>query len=220
MAHGIDMKKILLFVILFCSSVSGQGMSTRLDSLRTYVTYQVDIPTTGTDKITTAKLNSVVNRAIYVVCNDFPAYPKLDTVYIENINTSGTLNSDFLKIKSCAMMYGDSLIIYLKPMNPDTMRYLRPDEKTNKQIKDLVFAPEFYSVHGNNLFVHPKWLRTDSVQFRIEYYAMDTTLESDSSKTSIGIEYLENVIYYACSLIEEMRGNFIKAEEWRKRYGK
>lgn len=215
------MKK-LIFLLLFVSTVYGQEfpISPRLDSLGINVCWNLNISTSGTDLLTSTKIYAAVNRGILLTCQDYPALPKFDTVYIDSTMEGGALPADFDRAKECLLIFGDTLRIPMVPITVDSLYGLfgGSAEKNMKQYYETS-APVYFVIHDTTFSVHPKW-RTgvDSLMIRVDYYAIDTVLTSDSSETSVRPAYREMIINAACAILEKMRGK--DAGYWWKLYGR
>jgi len=214
------MGKYIFLALLFLTVTSqAQNISTRRDSLRTNVCWYLGISTSGTDLLTTAKINNAVNNAIHETCKDYPAYVKLDTVKIDSAAVGGSLNNDFRDLKTVFFILGDTVRMPVEIIEPDTLKRKQPTISDNLFVEGKNVIVRYCWSEDSLLRISAKWRNAvDTAKFEIEYFAYDSMLTSDSDKTLISADYLLNVIYRACSTLEEIRGNPAKADKWLLRY--
>ena len=216
------MKKyiILFLILLFAVSASAQ-VSPRLDSLAVRALWQMNVPTTFTDLLTQAKVYNAVNLANYQVCVDYNAIPKFDTVYIDSTMEGGALNTDFLRAGDCFLMYKNVARIPVIPITADSLRKIMPTLEQNiREIADST-GVNYFVIHDTTFSIFPKWrMGYDSLLVAVNYFAMDTVLTAAASATSVAPEYRQKIIDYTCKILEEIRGNYGRADYWQKQYGK
>lgn len=202
------MKKFL-FLSLLLSVNCWAGVSPRLDSLRSRAFEQIDVPSGGSGRITTAVGTSAINRAISYVCSHAPAIEKIDTLYVDSISEGATLPSNFNRVKSAEMIHPDSLYrIPLMPVEADsqfketpTLDQLVPDPSDP-------LASVHYRTFGGIFKLRPPWPRSDSATIILEYYADDSVLTVSASQTQVKPKWRECIINYAASLLSAKRNNF------------
>jgi len=214
------MKKLLIAFLLFAVSASAQ-ISPRLDSLAIRALWQINVPTTYTDLLTSAKVYNAVNLANYQVCNDFNAIPKFDTTYIDSVIEGGALNGDFLRAGNCVLMYGAVARIPLVSIPFDSLQKIMPTVEQNIREVGDSSATTYFVIHDTTFSIFPKWrMGYDSVRIAVNYFAMDTALTAAASATSVEPKYRQKIINWTCKILEEIRGNYGRADYWQKQYGK
>lgn len=216
------MKKLIILLSLFLAVSAFAETSPRRDSLVYSACNNLAISTSGTDLLTTTLIAQKVNAGIRQVCVDYPALPKYDTVSIDSSMENGALPSDFDRAYNCFMLFGDTLRVPMIPITADSLRKLKPSLGNNVMKTDDEPGP-YFVIWDTTFSVYPKWRRlsTDSLLLiGVRYFALDTTLTTDSSETLIDSKYLDYVVYYVCASLEAIRGNYGKADYWWKRYGK
>jgi len=214
-------KYIIPFLILLFSVSASAQISPRLDSIAIRSLWQINVSITYTDLLTSAKVYNAVNLANYQVCVDYPAIPKFDTTYIDSTMEGGALNTDFLRAGNCFIIYGDTARVPLIPIMADSLQEIKPTIEANIRTVGDYTGESYFVIHDTTFSIFPKWrMGYDSLKIFVNYYAMDTVLTAAASATSIRPEYRQRVIDYTCKILEEIRGNYGRADYWQKQYGK
>jgi hypothetical protein len=177
---------------------------------------RANLPTTGTNQVSTATVARIVNAKILVVCIDFPAIEKLDTILIDSTMEGGVLPSDFDRLRYVQMIYSDIVRVPLTPLPPDSAKWATPGDATQDQSVEA--GPPNYYTAGGYLMLHPKWSRGDTGTYLISYYATDTALTDDASQTSVDTRYLDAVIYASVAEVNRILGRWNQAMGWQALY--
>lgn len=216
--------KLLILLLVPCLCF-GQvyTVQPRLDSLQLAVLSQLNLPSTGSSRITLAVTTRAINRAYGQTCQDYPAYELTDTVVILKSDTSGSLPADFLRLRQAFKLRGDTLRLPMKIVDPTLLDTIFPAVADNIQKKTLLTSPLRTWTHARTLFVHPKYIRstagtTDT--FLVLYYAAGTALSASTDSVKVEPEYIERIIHYACKLLSATRRNFDDAAWYATEYDK
>lgn len=208
--------KILMVVLLL--NGSAWAISPRLDSLTAKVLSNANLPPGGTNEISVASVKADVNRAIDWVCRKFPAIEKLDTLLIDSAMTGGTLPGDFRAV-SWAMQIAENSdgVKFTRPMAPIDVDSLGWGAYViDDQVIDVdADAPKLnYFTRGAVFFTRPFWSRPDTLQVQLAYFAIDTSLNADSSRTSVAKDYLERVEHRATAFVFARKMQYGAAQFW------
>ena len=204
----------LLVLALAAGSVvfAADPISPRLDSLRYQVFEQLNVPSTGTYKVTATVANKRINVAQMAVANDFPAILKLDTVIGSGTVEALSLPSDFLRIMAVQKMKGDSLRLPIRPLDSlgDPWSKLTAARQYIQDANNIEH-PKFYYVWGDKLMFLPKYSMPSMFgvdSFLVFYVALPAQMSSDSDTTLIPVEYRDLIIDYTCAELSALRQNW------------
>ena len=213
---------IILFMLLPMSLSAQSYNSMRLDSLREYAFNKLSIPSSGTQKITTAKANRVINEAIAKVCDDFDAIGRVDTLSVGVDSDGVALPSNFLRARKIFKLIDDTTKIPLGYFTDDEIENIYNSEEKNTYTETDNMQPRHFYTHNGRFFLHPRNLKpsTDLDEFIVEYWAVDTVLNADASVTGIDKEYRDELLDLICGELSIMRDDYTKGEWYLARYDK
>ncbi len=218
------MKKLLLMMGLCLLAVSAIAeTSPQLDSIRIAAFNQLGIPIAGTDRMTAAKANAIINYGIQEVTTNFPAVEKLDTITLDSASEGGALASDFVAIKGCQLMSGDTMRIALEFKVEDSFLVVRPDPANNKTEPDDVGGGPYYRTHAGQLMVWPKFRRGDigdTALFLISYYAVGDRLDAETDSTNIDEQFRDELLDWVCYRLEYLRYRYNSGDKFLGKYNK
>ena len=216
------MRKLLLILsvlVLFCGTVHAD-INGQIDSLRTMAFEQALVPDAGNALIDTDYGNRVIQRAIQQVCQDFPAIEKLDTIVSVAETIEYSLNTDFLRLRGIFKLttYFDLKIIYsLSFPEVETWFEIKAGEIGGQSDPNQKAEPRYAWTFNDKVYFYPTPISADS--FVVSYYAIDRQVPVvDDSVTFVRPEFREAIILYAASLICYRKGDFVRAEIYRKLY--
>lgn len=188
-------------------------ISPRRDSLRINAYGQLDIPTTGTGKITDARVNYAINEAISEICDMYPAIEKVDTILVTRDTAFYVLNSDFIRVKGLFVIrkYGSTGSQYIwepvECIKIDTLSDIfdTREENVDKPGTDTKLLKAF--TYGRKMMFQPKNYAavTSPDTFIVLYDARDTALTADASTTSIDPRYMDELAALIKSKILDIR---------------
>lgn len=221
-------KLIPLLLLLLASTGFSQTVSRtytespQLDSLQAAVYAQLNIRAGGSRKITDVVVTKAINRGIIATCTDYPALEAIDTVLIGRSDTLGTLPANFNRLRKAWRLRGDTLMIPVTIINPDSIQFYKKERKSYSHEKVNPESPDLCWTHGIKLRMFPKFVGTASTiidTIQISYYGIDRGLPEDSSVTIVAPQYINKIILYACGEISATRQNFDDAGYYYGRYG-
>ncbi len=212
--------KYLVFAItmLWACAVYAD-LNPQIDSLRTAAFEQSLVPDAGNALIDTTYGKRVINRAIQQVCQDFPAIEKLDTIVSAVGTIEYSLNTDFLRLKNIFKFttYQDLKIIYSLSFPPaESWFEARAGEIGGQADPNKKADPRYAWSFNDKVYLYPTPQKADS--FVISYFAIDSQMIDPTSSTSVRPEFREAIIIYAASLICYRKGDFVRAEVYRRLY--
>ena len=215
------MRKILLILgtlVFFCGAARAD-INGQIDSLRTMAFEQALVPDAGNALIDTDYGNRVINRAIQQVCQDFPAIEKLDTIVSVAETIEYSLNTDFLRLRGIFKLttYFDLKIIYsLSFPAVETWFEVKAGEIGGQPDPNEKAEPRYAWTFNDKVYFYPTPQTVDS--FVVSYYAIDSQIVTATNSTSVRPEYREAIVIYAASLICYRKGDFVRAEVYRRLY--
>lgn len=221
-------KKLFLFIMLLASTACSQTISRtytenpRLDSLQAAVYAQLNIKAGGSRKITDVVVTRAINRAIIATCTDYPALELTDTVLVGRSDTLGTLPAKFDRFRTVFRLRGDTLMIPLLVINPDSLQNYKKDLKSYRHQKANPLSPDLCWTHGIKLRLYPKFVGKTSTSIdtmQITFFGIDAGLSNDSDTTIVDPRYINKIILYACGEVSATRQNFDDAGYYFRRYG-
>ncbi len=213
-------KKLLLAITVLLVAphwISAQPISTvypmspRLDSLQAAVYAQLNIKAGGSRKITDVVTTKAINRGVMATCATYPALEKIDTVILNRYDSTGTLPADFHRLARVWRIRGDTLLIPVKIVDPDSVEFYKKEQGEFRHKKASNTSPDLCWTHGRDLRFFPRFvgrLSTSVDTLQIEYLALDAPLSSDADTTVIDPYYINKVIDYACMVVSATRENF------------
>ena len=223
------MRKILfLFLLLLASTVAPQTVSRtytespRLDSLQAAVYSRLNIKAGGSRRINDVLVTHAINRAIIATCIDFPALELIDTVLIGKSDTLGTLPAKFHRLRKVWRMRGDTLMIPVMIINPDSVQFYKTERKSYRHNKTNPMSPDLCWTHGVKLRMYPKFIGKASTTIdtmQITYFGIDAGLSADADTTIVAPSYIKHIIDYACGDVSMSRNNFNEASAFFQMYG-
>lgn len=216
------MKKIAVLIVLLAVGVMGET-SPQLDSIRIMAFNQIGVPTSGTNRVTAAKANAIINYGIQEVSTDFPAVGKLDTITIGSVSEGGALASDFVAIKWCQLMIDDTLRIPLEYKTEDSFFVERPTEEGAKSEPDDILSPRYYYTHAGKLLTWPKFVAGDigdSALVLISYYAIGDRLDSATDSTNILPQFRNELLDWVCYRLEYLQYRYAAGDRYFGKYDK
>jgi len=207
--------KVLVFLLLAGSALAGSDpIYPRLDSMQAAVYAQLNISSSGTSRITSAKVRYALNRAQAKTATDFPVIEKQDTVIIVRASEGGSLNADFQRLFQVFKRRGDTLRYPMHIIPVDSLSLLKPSVS---QVRTTVESPALCWSYGRKLWTHPKVIGTPDTFF-VDYYALPDRMDSLRDTCYVPGEYLEHVIFYACGLLSATRELFDEANWYLQWY--
>lgn len=218
------MRKILLVLcLLILSGGVVAETNPQLDSIRVAAFQQIGVPAAGSDRITVAIANQVINYGIQQVSTDFPAVEKLDTISMDTVSEGGALSSDFVAIDWCELMIGDTIRIPLEYKHPDSLFTKRPSSNDAKAKVDDLTDPRYYSTKAGRLLVWPKFRQGDiglTASFLVGYYAVGDALSSGTDETNIHSEYRDELLNWICYRLEYTQYRYQAGDRYLALYDK
>lgn len=216
------MKKILFALIILVTSV-GAETSPQLDSIRVAAFNQIGVPTGGSDRITAAIANAIINYGIQQVSTDFPAVEKLDTITIDTVSEGGALASDFVAIKWCQLILSDMARLPLQYKSEDSLFMERPSDSSSTGDPDDVTDPRYYYTHAGRLHTFTKIVSGDATEgdsalFLIGYYAVGNRLSSGTDSTNILESFRDELLNWICYRLEKLRYRYASASGYKVDY--
>ena len=193
----------------------------QLDSIRVAAFNQIGIPAAGSDRVTAAIANAIINYGIQQVSTDFPAVEKLDTISIDSASEGGALASDFVRVGWCQLMMGDTLRLPLEYKLPDSLFFKKPSEDDADADADDLTDPRYYYTQGGRLLAWPKFKKGDigdSALFLVGYYAIGDALSSGTDSTNIHSEYRDELLNWICYRLEKLRYRYASATSYKIDY--
>jgi len=217
------MKKIILIIVLsLIATTSQSAISNRLDSLRTHIRMRWNAAGDSTRLLTNNRLTYILNEASDVVCIDFPALIKVDTVTITASDEVGGLSSDFVALASVFRLKGESERIPMTIVDIGMMDSLRHwiVEPEGHQHQLTWESPQYCASAGQKLMTHPKMENdpTFGNDFLVYYYAIDDWMSDDTSTTQILPEYIPALLFYAVAMTYEELGLFSQGAYYHGKY--
>ena len=214
------MRKIVLLLCLLPALCLAET-EPQLDSIRQAAFDQLGIPAAGTDYVTTAKANAIVNYGIQEVSTSFPAVEKLDTITIDSTTEGGTLASDFVAIKWCLFIADDTARVPLEFAPVDSLFPARGGEEGVDHDPGNPYGVRYYFTHAKQLMTYPRWsVGADSALFLVAYYAVGNHLAAGGDSTNILPEYRDELLDWICYRLEALRGRFTAAAFYEAIYDK
>lgn len=208
-----------LIIFLFIPSLLSAQIPALMDSLKFYLCNQyINIDTTGTALLSKQDLFHFINFGIQQTCEDFPAIEKLDTLYVYSDSEGVSLPSDFLRIEAAFRMVDSTIRV---PFAITTVKEILIEQATGesvKQSKASIFSPNNAHVFKQRLMFTPKYVRDDSLNILLYYYARDTWKIHKDSSTQIISKYREKILLYAAAQIWMLRGRPDKAALYQALY--
>jgi hypothetical protein len=203
------MRRIVVALFVLVGAVQSQTLplSARRDSLRYSAYEELPLVTTGSDLLTTSRVNRQINMSLAAICRQYPAYEKVDTVICARAVEGGALNADFLRGTMVFRMVGDSMRVPLLPLDLDSIKPLSQEVTKNLQDIDRENDPNQWYTRGYRLYTHPK-VRKDSTEadtFIVHYEAMAPRLSADSDTTVIDKNFLEALVYHTVAKLWMLR---------------
>lgn len=182
---------------------------------------QLNIPATGSRRITTTIAARIINRAVAQVCTDFPAYEKIDSaVIIDRDSVLGSkLPADYLRLKTVAKRRGDSLLIPMNLITPEALPTTYNTFELNVAPKKNIMGILNVYEEANRLRTHPKMLQAEPDTFVVAYWAMAPAAAAADSLV-ISSDYLEKVIMWSCSRLAALKQDYAGAEWYMTEYAK
>ncbi len=198
----------------------------RLDSLRGRLELRLNLPAGGNSKVTQAVMNAAINEALGEVCQDFNAYPKVDTLVARPDSEGVAWPGDFLRLRAVGRIiprFGHHPAVYY-PLQPVS------DEDTLwRQVKDLSelelnpgdpIGPRRYVV-GSRLFLYPKYDRrssSDTALYLIDYYALAPQVAVDTDTVMVDPKYRAALLDKAAEMCATVRQDWDVAAKWLQAY--
>ena len=205
--------RILLFVVLLFPTLgfTADNISPQLDSLKMETLMRWRATGAVTDQLTSARVQSAINEAIQVVCDDFPAIVKFDTIILSTDSMGAMLNTDFNRFANVFRL--DSVLMVplkiLEENDVDTfINMVIPTDFEHKQ--GVITSPHTCFAAGNRFMTYPRYTTDTEVgdSFFVSYYANDVKLDSGTDSTQILPRYRLAIIYYSISILYAELGQF------------
>jgi hypothetical protein len=217
------MKYIITGVACLLAVGAMAETSPQLDSIRVAAFNQIGLPTTGTTRVTAAKANAIINYAIQEISTNFPAVEKLDTVLIDSVSDGGALNTDFVAVKWCQLLIGDTLRVPLEYKPEDSLFTGDPTEGEEGAQLDDITDPRYYYTHANRLLTFPKF-RTgdvgDSAFLLVGYFAVGDRVDAETDSTNIHPRFRDELLDWVCYRLEYMRYRYTSGNQYFAKYDK
>lgn len=215
------MMRYLIFAItMLWVCISYADINGEIDSLRTMAFEQSLIPDAGNDLIDVDYGNRIIQRAIQQVCQDFPAIERMDTIVSVSGQIEYSLNSDFLRPKTIFKLttFQNLKIIYSLTFPPvESWFEIKGGEIGGQPDPNQKAEPRYAFTFNDKVYLYPTPQIADS--FIVIYYAIDRQVPiATDSVTFVLPEYREAIIVYAASLICYRKGDFSRAEVYRRLY--
>lgn len=193
----------------------------QLDSVVLSVFNQLNVPATGSRRITTAVGRRMVNRAVAKTCTDFHAYEKVDSqVVIARDSVIGaTLPADYISLKSVQKRKGDSLFYPMIILPPELLVDEFNTAKKNIAATRGLDAYRHVYEEDRRLRAHPKMRGVKPDTFVVAYWAMAPPA-SASDTLKVASEYLNKVIMLTCSYISALKQDYAGASWYMTEYEK
>jgi len=212
---------IVLITFLLLGSVSASDLQTIRD--RSYE--QINISTTGAAQIDTATLNTIIQRGVVQVCEDFPAYVQAATIDLTRKTMSYSMPDDFLEVGWDTLMWcvyfsnNDDTTTYPLPNVPPGVIYAKiiGMDQTNENNRQTSHVWAF----GGKLYVWPSPM-VDDDSVLLGYRAVDTALTASGAGSSldIGSAYWEDLVNWVCYKALERVGRYPEAAIFGAEYEK
>lgn len=189
--------KILSYLFIFLlmvMSVSAQiyPVDPSLDSIRTFVFSELNIPTAGTGNVTPTKANLKINLSLGILCSNFPAYEKIDTLVMTSDSDGVILPVDYLRTGSIFRTY-NKLLIPMASISHDSMRVLFISDSTvNANDRMKYTSPNYYRIFGRKFFTHPAITTLDT--FIVYYYATHPELTTGTDSVIFEPQYFDKFL--------------------------
>lgn len=212
-----------LVIVFLCLLAVGVGAETnpQLDSIRVAAYNQIGVPVAGSDRVTDAITNAIINYGIQRVSTDFPAVEKLDTITMDTVSEGSALASDFVAISWCQLMIDATQRIALEFRLPDSLFEKRPSDSSSRSSSDDRTTPRYYYTHARQLMVYPKFVVGDigdTALFLVSYYAVGDALTAESDSTNIHSEYRDELLNWVCYRLEKLRYRYASAATYKTDY--
>jgi len=213
------MRRFILILLILFGGTAYADISPRIDSLMIMAFEQSLVPDVGSLAIDTFFGHRAVNRAIQRVCMDFPAIERFDTIVSVAEQIEYSLNSDFYRLSNIFKLttYFDLKIIYSLSFPPvEGWFEARAGQAGGESDPQEKPEPRYAWTFNDNLYFYPTPQRADS--FVVAYYAIDSQMTLGNSSTIVRPEYREAIVLYASYLICYRKGDFVRAEIYRRLY--
>lgn len=215
---GQFMVRLIVVLLLLAASSWGQ-IPNDIDSLHLILAERLSVDTAGTSgNITKTKMLHELNMGIQQVCEDFPAYEKIDTLLYTAGASSVALPADFSRAFAVYRIK-NKMKLPLLPMPADqTGTIIKTKEEAQGDAQDDTNPKHFHTYKGR-LILTPKYIKTATDTLEIYYYARDTWL-TQGDTTVIKSKYRELALFYALSSLWADRGQYNKADYYENKYEK
>ena len=199
------MKKIVLVILLFASTVSAQTypVDPSLDSIRTYAFLELNIPTIGTGNVTLVKANLKINLALGTICDEFPAYQKVDTLHLTSDSDGVIVPTDFNRIRTAFRVYNGMRVPMIDISEDSLFNIFVVSELLNAQDTTSYRSPSYFRVHSRKFFTHP--VVTLASAFIVDYYAVHPELTSGTDSVQFEPRFFDEFMALVRTNINALR---------------
>lgn len=201
---------IIICVLLFfaagevCSQTS--PLSKRRDSLIVAITTMANVPPGGSDRLTPAKLNLILNLTYSDICRELPSMERYDTIVITTTLEGALLPTDFNRMIGVFRKIDSTARVPLQPL-PDEglITVFNSADKNKQKNKNDIMSPGYYKKLERRLFFYPKWSKDTVQTYIIHYFGMATPLASNSDTVTIDPMFIPALIFKAAKQVAAIR---------------